>query len=147
MSDPSPNVRQAVPFLGVDNMTASRAFYVYGLGFTMTASWRPEESKKVRWCLLQLGGASLMLQEFWTDGAHGGRPNGPLGQGVSICFMCEDALAIYRDALENGLKPSRPFVGNGLWVVSFTDPDGYRIDFESPTTVPEETEYDPALHD
>jgi lactoylglutathione lyase len=25
--------------------------------------------------------------------------------------------------------------------VSFSDPDGYRIDFESPTDVPEETEY------
>jgi hypothetical protein len=25
--------------------------------------------------------------------------------------------------------------------VSFSDPNGYRIDFESPTDVPEETEY------
>jgi hypothetical protein len=28
-----------------------------------------------------------------------------------------------------------------MWVVSFSDPDGYRIDFESYTDVPEETEY------
>ena len=33
------------------------------------------------------------------------------------------------------------FVGNGLWVVTFLDPDGYRIEFESPTDVPEETVY------
>jgi hypothetical protein len=26
------------------------------------------------------------------------------------------------------------------------DPDGYRVDFESPTDVPEETEYDAAVH-
>jgi hypothetical protein len=30
--------------------------------------------------------------------------------------------------------------------VSFSDPDGYRIDFESPTDVPEDTEYSPQLH-
>jgi hypothetical protein len=34
-----------------------------------------------------------------------------------------------------------PFVGNHMWVVSFTDPDGYRLDFESQTDVPEETKY------
>jgi len=28
-----------------------------------------------------------------------------------------------------------------MWVTSLTDPDGYRIDFESPTDVPEETVY------
>jgi hypothetical protein len=34
----------------------------------------------------------------------------------------------------------RPSVGNQLWVVPLTDPDGYHIEFESPTDVPEETE-------
>jgi hypothetical protein len=28
-----------------------------------------------------------------------------------------------------------------MWVVVFTDPDGYKLDFESPTDAPEETEY------
>jgi hypothetical protein len=28
-----------------------------------------------------------------------------------------------------------------MWVVGFADPDGYRLDFESPTDVPEETKY------
>ena len=80
-----------------------------------------------------------MLQEFWSDGSHEGRPAGKLGLGVSICFMCADALAIYRDARARGLDPGEPFVGNGLWVTSFADPDGYRLDFESPTDVPEDT--------
>jgi hypothetical protein len=30
-----------------------------------------------------------------------------------------------------------------MWVTSLKDPDGYRLDFESPTDVPEETVYDP----
>jgi hypothetical protein len=88
-----------------------------------------------------------MLQEFWRRGGETGRPKGDLGLGVSVCLMSRDALAIRRETLARGLAPSRtPFVGNNLWVVSYVDPDGYRIDFESPTDVPEETEYDPALH-
>ena len=38
-----------------------------------------------------------------------------------------------------GVDASRPFVGNSLWVTSVTDPDGYRLEFESPTEVAEET--------
>jgi hypothetical protein len=80
-----------------------------------------------------------MLQEFWTEGPHEGAPEGKLGLGVSICFICEDALAIYREAKRRGLQPSRPFVGNGMWDVALSDPDGYGLHFESDTDVPEET--------
>jgi catechol 2,3-dioxygenase-like lactoylglutathione lyase family enzyme len=137
--DRSANVQQAVPFFGVTDIDASLRFYVDGLGFTMTNRWSLEG--RIRWCWLELGGAAVMLQEYWKDGRQGGGPAGPLGQGVSICFMCADAIAIYHDALSRGLTASRPFVGNNLWVTSLTDPDGYRLDFESPTDVPEETVY------
>ena len=40
------------------------------------------------------------------------------------------------------VKQAVPFVGNGLWVTSVTDPDGYHLYFESPTEVPEETIYE-----
>jgi len=30
-------------------------------------------------------------------------------------------------------------VGNAMWVTCLSDPDGYRLDFESPTNVPEDT--------
>lgn len=33
-----------------------------------------------------------------------------------------------------------PSVGNHLWVAALTDPDGYRIEFSSPTDAPEESE-------
>jgi hypothetical protein len=55
--------------------------------------------------------------------------------------MCADALAIYHDAKARGLSPAQPYVGNHLWVTSFVDPDGYRLDFESPTDVAEGTTY------
>jgi lactoylglutathione lyase len=137
------NIKQAVPFFGITDIETSLRFYVAGLGFTMTLQWAPEG--RIRWCWLELGSAAVMLQEYWKDGRPGGAPPGPLGQGVSICFMCVDAIAVYRDALGQGLTASRPFVGNGLWVTSLTDPDGYRLDFESPTEVAEGTVWDPGI--
>jgi len=80
-----------------------------------------------------------MLQEYWRDGRPGGAPQGTLGAGVSVCFMCADALAIYHDVTSRGIQAERPFVGNGLWDVALQDPDGYHLHFESPTDVPEDT--------
>jgi predicted enzyme related to lactoylglutathione lyase len=132
------NVKQAVPFFGVSSMERSLPFYIDGLGFKMTRSWIVEG--KVRWCWLELDGVALMLQEH-----HGKEPNswellGKVGTGVSICFQCEDALAYYREVKSRGIATQTPFMGNAMWVVDITDPDGYRLSFESPTDVPEETE-------
>jgi lactoylglutathione lyase len=133
----APNVKQAVPFFRVTDMEASLRFYLDGLGFVVTNRWAPEG--RVRWCWLQLGGAALMLQECGRDEHAARAPEGRLGQGVSICFMCADALAIHHEVTARGIAATRPFVGNGLWVTSVTDPDGYRLEFESPTDAPEET--------
>jgi lactoylglutathione lyase len=135
----APNVRQAVPFFNVKDIEASLRFYVDGLGFRITRRWEPEG--RIRWCWLELGQVAVMLQEYWKDGQPGGWPEGPMGQGVNICFTCADAIAVYHEARARGLEPARPFVGNNLWVTSFTDPDGYRLDFESPTDVAEDTVY------
>ena len=101
----------------------------------MTNQWIDEG--KLRWCWLQRGGAALMLQEYRKERV----PAGKVGEGVSICFQCTDALEIYRQVTSRGIKAKRPFVGNAMWVTALADPDGYRIDFESPTDMPEETEY------
>ena len=139
----APNVIQAVPFFGVTDIDVSLRFYVDGLGFRVTRQWTPEG--RIRWCSIERDEVALMLQEFWKEGQRGGGPVGPLGQGVSVCFMCRDAIAIYHEATSRGLSPARPYVGNRLWVTSFTDPDGYRLDFESPADAPEEIVYaDPA---
>lgn len=132
----TPNLKQAVPFFGVTNIEASVRFYVKGLGFAMTKQWTPEG--KLRWCWLEREGVALMLQEYLS--AH--LPPEKLGVGVSICFICEDAIELYREFKARGLEASRPFVGNGMWVTSLTDPDGYRLDFESYTDAEEESEYE-----
>jgi catechol 2,3-dioxygenase-like lactoylglutathione lyase family enzyme len=136
------NVRKAVPFFGVSNMEASLRFYVDGLGFEIKRQWIPDRAEdkpdgRIRWCWLQRDEAAIMLQEFLPE--H--RPKNTLGAGLNICFQCADALALYRDFKSRGIQTrTRPFVGNGLWVVPLTDPDGYRIEFSSPTDAPEESE-------
>jgi lactoylglutathione lyase len=136
------NVQQAVPFFGVTSMEASLRFYMDALGFQMTRKWTPDGDGKVWWCWLELGNAALMLQEFRKDHhPNSGRPEMRLGAGVTVCFICKDALAIYRQARARGIAGKLPFVGNGMWVTSLEDPDGYRVDFESYTDVPEETVY------
>ena len=128
------NVQEAIPFIMVTNMERSLTFYVEGLKFELVDQWEPEG--KIKWCQIRLGGASVMLQEFETH-----KPDNKLGEGVSVYFICKDAIAIYLDLTKSGLNPAEPFVGNRMWVVGILDPDGYELYFESPTDVPEETSY------
>ena len=121
-----------MPSITVNDIATSIKFYVDGLGFSMTNQWIHEG--ELRWCWLQQGGAALMLQGGTQDG-------GPVGGGVSLNFICDDALAFYHAARDRGITTRRPFVGNRMWVTSLVDPDGYDLHFESPTDVPEETEY------
>jgi len=137
-TDNSENVQQAVPFLMVSNIQTSLRFYTDGLGFRKTREWI--NRGKLAWCWLELGGAAIMLQEY---GPNSDLTTAKLGQGISIGFQCKDALAIYHDASARGLTPRTPFVGNAMWVTILSDPDGYKLDFESPTTIPEETIYTP----
>ena len=100
----------------------------------MTKSWTPEG--KLQWCWLQHGDAAIMLQNFAKV------PEGRLGTGVSINFLCDDAVTLYREVKARGVDAKRPFVGNGVWVTSMADPDGYQLYFESVTDALEETELD-----
>jgi lactoylglutathione lyase len=129
------NLKQSVPFFMVTNMEKSLDFYARGLGFELKIEWTPRGT--IEWCWLERDGVALMLQEYREEW----RPAEKLGVGISICFMCHDALQLYTEFLQKGLSLSEPFVGNNLWVVGLTDPDGYNVAFESPTNVEEETLY------
>jgi len=124
------NAKEVVPFLSVSSMERSIRFYIDGLGFEMKNKWTPDG--EIRWCWLTLGGASLMLQQFLNIPP-------PVPGGINLTFMCDDAIALYHDYRSRGLDPSEPEVGNGLWVTRIADPDGYRLFFESPTDVAEDT--------
>ena len=159
---PKPNIRLAVPFFGVADMDASLRFYVDGLGFTMTRQWIPRG--KIEWCWLERDAVALMLQCPRADkpppppepmvATEAPPPETPTTEpmvateptpapktGPAICCQCEDALALYHEFKDRGISVSEPFVGNGMWVIMLKDPDGYKLEFESLTDVPEETTY------
>ena len=131
------NVSEVVPFFAVKDMRKSLAFYVDGLGFELEGKWVDEGV--IRWCMLRIGNAAVMLQEFRTEGHDSRQFSENKGEGVSLFFFCDDAVEFYRDVRSRGVDASEPVVGNRMWVTSIADPDGYNLSFESPTDVPEET--------
>jgi len=136
MGNDQSNIQYSTPLFMVSKMEDSLKFYVEGLGFEIRNTWTPRS--KIEWCWLQRDGGPLMLQEF-RDKPYlsGSKP----GAGVSIWFQCRDSLTLYHEFIEKGVNAQEPFVGNGLWDVKVTDPDGYDLHFESRTDVAEETTY------
>ena len=131
------NVRQVVPFFCITDMDRSLRYYIDGLGFTRTNQWIVDG--KIRWCWLQLGGAALMLQTCGQKILDSLPTGAKLSPGASLWFQCEDAIVIYHQLRSRGIEASEPQVGNGLWDTVLTDPAGYKLHFESPAEVPEET--------
>jgi lactoylglutathione lyase len=139
MHNSQPNIQYAAPFFMVSDMEASLKFYVDGLGFKILNTWTPRG--KIEWCWLQREGGPLMLQEARISADKPYLSGNEAGAGVTIFFQCRDSLVLYQQFRENGINVEEPFVGNGLWDVKVTDPDGYDLHFESPTDVREETTY------
>jgi lactoylglutathione lyase len=134
---PADNVTSVAALLMVTSMERSLTFYVDGLGFIIQNRWIPDG--KLRWCWMSLGGAALMLQESGESTRQKMAAAGKLGNGSALYFQCKDAVAIYRQAKARGIAGREPQVGNFNWEVFLHDPDGYSINFSSPTDLPEET--------
>lgn len=130
-------VNEVVPFFAVRSMEASLAFYIDNLGFEIRTKW--VDDGVLRWCDIRLGDAGLMLQQYRTEGVDARTFSDNKGEGVTLCFISEDAVDLYRTWKGKGLNFSEPRVGNGLWVTRIRDPDGYRLTFQSPTDVAEGT--------
>lgn len=101
------NIKQAVPFFRVKDIECSLRFYVDGIGFELKNKWINDG--KLKWCWLQLSEAAIMLQEFWREGHHANVPQEKLGVGVSVYFICEDALSVYHEIISRGVEASEPF--------------------------------------
>lgn len=138
------NIQQAVPFFRVADLPRALRFYVDGLGAQVTKSWTVED--ELRWCWLELGATALMLQSYEEGSPAEKEAPGKRGLGVSITYQCADALALYHEFTGRGVSCSRPFVGNRMWFFTVSDPDGYVLEFESPTDAPEGATYIEGFH-
>ncbi|HIG54857.1 MAG TPA: hypothetical protein EYQ18_12950 [Candidatus Handelsmanbacteria bacterium] len=78
-----------------------------------------------------------MLQQFKTEGHDARKFSDSKGEGVSLCFFCDDAVGFYRDVRPRGIVASEPHIGNDWWVTSLSDPDGYNLQFQSQTDAAE----------
>ncbi len=118
-----------VPLLFVSNLEGSIAFYREKLAFEVTQK-AVNQSGSVFWCRISRDGCSLMLEQEDPE------EDGPLdhrGQGVHFYFICEDADKKYAEMVANGLNlPAPRNAYYGMRQVELTDPDGYRLCFESP---------------
>ena len=106
-------------------------------GLPLSKKWIPEE--KIEWCWLEREHVAFMLQEPRNSNYFDDK--GKPGSCMNICIICNDALALYHEFKFRGIEMPEPFIGNNMWVVSVNDPDGYNLNFESQTDVPEETKY------
>lgn len=117
-------ITETVPLFDVADVERSIAFYVDGLGFELQNKWVDDDILK--WCRVQHGDSALMLQKTQ------GEPPSNRGPGLTLYFICEDAITAHEEFKERGVPVGEPFVGNNMDVFYFKDPDGYRLSFESP---------------
>ena len=117
-------ITETVPLFDVTDVDKSIEFYVDGLGFELQDKW--VEDDVLRWCRVEHGDSALMLQKTQ------GEPPANRGPGLTLYFICEDAIAAHQEFKERGVQVGEPFVGNNMDVFYFKDPDGYRLSFESP---------------
>jgi hypothetical protein len=114
---PAQGVNRLVPFVHVDDVELSIAFYNH-LGFTVTSVYHYRE--RPVWAALISDGAELMVS---TDG----EPIDPDRQGILFYLYSENLAALREQLLAAGIKAGEivdgtPGPKNELRVV---DPDGY----------------------
>lgn len=128
------DVRGLTPLLAVFDMPRSVAFYRDVLGFALVETSQPGDH--FHWALLSHGGAQLMLNTAYEDGA---RPPAPdparvaAHRDAAIFFGCPDLDAAYAHLRAHGVDAEEPFTQSyGMRQLYLTDPDGYLLCFQTP---------------
>ena len=122
-------MRELVPLLNVEDVSASIAFYKTALGAEVENSWELEGC--VRWARLRFDGGSLMLNTPDEVSSEGRMSRKEFADAV-LYLMCEDATEL-RDRLASAGLEAGPMrhedYGNDEF--SVRDPDGYVVRFSS----------------
>ncbi|MFN2412406.1 MAG: VOC family protein [Pyrinomonadaceae bacterium] len=125
-------VRGMSPLIEIFDMPTSLAFYRDKLGFRVTDdSGKGDESD---WVMLELGGATIMLNTAYDDGE---RPDSPDAARVAahrdtcIYFGCPDIDAAYEHLKRNDVECDPPTIAPyGMKQLYVRDPDDYNLCFQ-----------------
>jgi glyoxylase I family protein len=123
-------VTGVTPLLEVFDLPVSMAFYRDVLGFELVSgddSW---------WCMLKLGGVSLMLNTAYERDERPAAPDPARVAGHSdgeLYFATPDADAVYEHIRAKGWEVREPKnMFYGMRQVSIKDPDGFQLHFICP---------------
>lgn len=129
-------VQGVAPMVQVFNMRRSLRFYRDALGFTVTgrSPSMSDDPDDVNWCMLELGGACVMLNTAYDpddvpDAPEAARWSGH--QDTCLYFGCPDVDGAYQYLLSKGVDVKPPQVAwYGMKQLYVTDPDGFGICFQ-----------------
>jgi len=130
-------VRSVCALLQVFDMPASIRFYRDVLGFEVVETSQ-RNGDRFDWGLLRLGQAEVMLNTAYEEGDRPAVPNSAraAAHGDTILYFgCPDVDAAYRHLRERGIGVNEPqVVPYGMKQLYVSDPDGYLLCFQWPTT-------------
>jgi glyoxylase I family protein len=130
----APNIRGLRTLLEVFDMPASCAFY-RALGCEVMEHWG-ERDDEWDWVVLKLGDAELMLNSAYERHERPTAPDPGRVKGhadAELFFECVDLDALCEQLRLNGLDvPAPETTFYGARRVCLSDPDGFRVWFQSP---------------
>jgi catechol 2,3-dioxygenase-like lactoylglutathione lyase family enzyme len=130
------DVQGVAPLVQVFDMPRSIHFYRDILGFEITGKSKSmsDDPDDVNWCMLELGGACVMLNTAYDPEDVPEAPDAARWGGhqdTGLFFGCPNVDAAYRHLVEKGLEVERPKVTwYGMKQLSLKDPDGFGICFQ-----------------
>jgi len=131
-------VKNVAPLVQVFHMPTAIGFYRDMLGFTITGNSKPksEDPDDVDWAMLELGGATIMLNTAYDPDDTPEKPDAARWSGhqdTCLYLGCPDVDAAYQELTAKGLKIKLPKVAwYGMKQLYLKDPDGFMVCFQWP---------------
>ena len=130
------DIHGIAPLLQVFDMPVSVRFYRDVLGFELVQTSRKlsENTDDVNWAMLQLNGATLMLNTAYEPECRPPAPDpGRLAahSDAALYFGCPDVDQVFRELRSMGVDVKEPVIAPyGMKQLYLSDPDGYALCFQ-----------------